>query len=990
MKRAWTNLVRCCIAVAVLLPIVFPQSVFGQTGERGRELYDNDALFQQLSGAFRSKLELRYGKKKAAVPSVPPEGLSYDLSPLAPVPPGPYEVLSAFPNVPVNNAAADATARDTQSETAIVLGTGTTILSVFNDSGSNLGGAIHFTGWARSTDGGGTFVDRDTLATSTFGDAGDPVLARSTLTGTVLLSTLGFSSDDVVQVFRSTDNGATFLAPVNGTPGFTATASQDKPWITVDNFAGTGQGTVYLAWRNFDTDTTKAGIRVTHSTDDGVTWIPSGGVRLTSGGQGASIFVGTDHAVYVMWLESKSLRLKKSTDRGATFSATTTTVATLLSNGVNGDLALTGGFRSNSFPQSAVNPVSGALYVVYNDSTLSVDKGNVFFRQSTDGGTTWSSATTLNTDGTTRSQFMPAVAVRPDGSALAVTWYDRRGDVNDYQIARWGDAGTISGSTVTFGSNFPISTQFPPVFGVDPAVNATYMGDYDQMAADNSYFYTTWGDNRDQSLAVPFRKNANVRCARFSLAGAVAAPTLSLSSISITGGNGNGGVDPYECNNLTIALQNNGNAAATGISATLSEVVDDPNVTILDQTQSYPNISVDGTGSNATAFRVSTAAAFACGTTLNLQLTVTYAGGSDVIPISIQSCQCAPSASTGSIGTGDPTQTGRLTRSGVASACGAGKSCPGVFAATGARRYDSYAFTNSSSKSVCVSASLTPTCANQIFAVAYQTSFSPTSLCTNYLADLGSSPTQNSTLSMSFDVPAGATFLVIVHEVNVGLGCTSYTLGVSGLICAAVGPGDCAALPIQLASFTGARTETGGVRLEWATLSEVNNYGFEVQRALAGSGSFETLPGGFVAGHGTTIEPQTYTFVDASSGHDAASYRLKQIDLDGSYRYTDPVVVNAMTGVEDTDIPHDFSLAQNYPNPFNPTTLIRFGLPKEERVTLKVYNALGQEVAALIDGSMVAGRHTAQFDASHLAGGVYFYRITAGQFTDTKKLILLR
>lgn len=103
----------------------------------------------------------------------------------------------------------------------------------------------------------------------------------------------------------------------------------------------------------------------------------------------------------------------------------------------------------------------------------------------------------------------------------------------------------------------------------------------------------------------------------------------------------------------------------------------------------------------------------------------------------------------------------------------------------------------------------------------------------------------------------------------------------------------------------------------------------------------------------------------------------------------DPIVERTTDVEKGTDVPHAFSLGQNYPNPFNPATVIAFSLPAASRVTLKVYNLLGQEVAALMNGSeQSAGTHTVSFDASRLASGVYLYKMTAGTFTMTKRMML--
>jgi hypothetical protein len=499
--------------------------------------------------------------------------------------------FSPVPNPLVNNPTNDTTSNDTQSETALTLGARSNVVCAFNDSGQS--GSGMYTGFSQSTNGGVSWVDKGSLPISTNGDLGDPVLATSAKTGTVLLSTLSYYTSEKILIFRSVDNGLTFSGPINGAPGFNTTnGDQDKEWITVDNFPGTEFGNVYLFWRNFGSP---GGMTLTSSTDDGVTWGPSGGTVLASGGQGAQVVAGPDHAVYCFWYDSSSspdsISMRKSTDFGASFGPTVT-VTTFIGTGVNGDLGL-GGFRSSSFPQIVVNPVSGNLYIVYPDVTTGGDRGNIWFRQSTNGGTNWSSpAIKVNDDSTTRAQFEPALAVKPDGSGLAVCWYDRRRDPADALIERWGVTAAISGNTVTFGPNFRISPQFPAVFGVDPAINSTYMGDYDMMAADANFFYTTWGDNRDPSIAVPTRNNANIRSATFTMAGP--GPVVDVDSVLLTGGNGNGFIDPNECNNLTVAVRNDGSGTATGISATLSTST--PGVSIAQSDSTYPDLAPGGGG----------------------------------------------------------------------------------------------------------------------------------------------------------------------------------------------------------------------------------------------------------------------------------------------------------------------------------------------------------------------------------------------------------
>jgi hypothetical protein len=195
-------------------------------------------------------------------------------------------------------------------------------------------------------------------------------------------------------------------------------------------------------------------------------------------------------------------------------------------------------------------------------------------------------------------------------------------------------------------------------------------------------------------------------------------------------------------------------------------------------------------------------------------------------------------------------------------------------------------------------------------------------------------------------------------------------------------------LPVQLASFSGAVVGTR-VLLEWRTLSEVNNFGFFVQRKHESELSWTELPNGFVPGNGTTSAPHDYTFADSSAAPGSNAYRLKQVDLDGTGHIGPSIIANVLTTVQEGK-PLAFGLYQNYPNPFNPSTTIRYGLPSRSHVTLAVFNTLGQRVAQLVNGDVEAGHHDVQFDAAELSSGVYFYRLRAGDFVETKRLLLLR
>jgi hypothetical protein len=197
-------------------------------------------------------------------------------------------------------------------------------------------------------------------------------------------------------------------------------------------------------------------------------------------------------------------------------------------------------------------------------------------------------------------------------------------------------------------------------------------------------------------------------------------------------------------------------------------------------------------------------------------------------------------------------------------------------------------------------------------------------------------------------------------------------------------------LPVQLVSFTAALLQqSSSVLLKWSTASETNNYGFEVQKAADSKSEYQTIANSFIAGHGTTIDAHSYSFTDMNAAQGATSYRLKQTDLDGTVHYSDAIAVT-LTGVEEKPLPTVFALDQNYPNPFNPSTVIEFQLPKESKVTLEVYNLIGQRVATLVNEVRAAGYYAQKFDGTQLGSGVYFCRFTTPDLSFVRKMLLTK
>lgn len=186
-------------------------------------------------------------------------------------------------------------------------------------------------------------------------------------------------------------------------------------------------------------------------------------------------------------------------------------------------------------------------------------------------------------------------------------------------------------------------------------------------------------------------------------------------------------------------------------------------------------------------------------------------------------------------------------------------------------------------------------------------------------------------------------------------------------------------IPVELTSFA-AQIINGYIRLDWTTATELNNSGFEIQKAL-NSGDWNAI--GFVPGYGTTTEKHLYSFDDKGLENGRYLYRLKQIDFDGTYKYSNIAEVEFV-------LPLEFSVEQNYPNPFNPVTTISWQSPENGHQALVIYDVLGNEVVKLMDEVKPAGRYEVSFNASGLSSGVYFYKVTSGKFVETRKMLLMK
>lgn len=210
---------------------------------------------------------------------------------------------------------------------------------------------------------------------------------------------------------------------------------------------------------------------------------------------------------------------------------------------------------------------------------------------------------------------------------------------------------------------------------------------------------------------------------------------------------------------------------------------------------------------------------------------------------------------------------------------------------------------------------------------------------------------------------------------------TGFVAGENGVILKTTDGG----VPVELTSFIASVVE-GSVALKWTTATETNNQGFEILRSAQNDDNWQKIA--YVPGFGTTTEPKSYSYTDQSVTSGKYYYRLKQIDFDGSFTYSNVVETEVL-------VPTEFLLKHNYPNPFNPATAIEFSLPINAQVKISVYNLVGEKVAEVVNEDFTTGNHKIKFNASGLTSGIYLYKlealdVTGKNYTSVKKMTLLK
>ncbi len=400
-------------------------------------------------------------------------------------------------DVQVNDSTGE-TGSAVQNETSIVRNPVTgTLCSAFNDSWEYYSGGGGFTGFSRSTDNGATWTDGGAVGATSLGD---PSLVWRAADGYFYLGTL--ASGGSLAVWVSTDDCQSFN--FLSTP---STGSDDKELLAVDNNpASPYYGNLYLVWTDFGVSGIP--IRATRSTDGGATWLTP--VTISNGGtvQGAWPAVAPNGDVYVAWLRYASwptgnvtVEVERSTNGGASYSPVTSPLSNAVSprdasaSSTCGRPALRGNIRYLASPQIAVSD-DGALHVVYSydpDGHNTGDVVDVFYRRSTNNGSSWAAELRLNDDATTRDQFFPTLAV--EGSTVMTAWYDRRNDSGNTLVEYYKRISTDGG--LTWSANETVSDTASPIV-LDSGTAWCYHGDYDQsLIADDGSQVAQWGDDRN-------------------------------------------------------------------------------------------------------------------------------------------------------------------------------------------------------------------------------------------------------------------------------------------------------------------------------------------------------------------------------------------------------------------------------------------------------------------------------------------------------------
>jgi hypothetical protein len=366
----------------------------------------------------------------------------------------------------------------------------------------------HLTGFSRSADGGLTFQPSLTpLPSGRFGDAGDPALLADNLRHQIDLVALPSERLNALSFWhlQRSIHGAAFVGNINAAPGLPSTDQVDKPAVVCDNGTapGGGEGNIYVVYADYPPTGGYPVLDLNRSFDGGQTWQNPVTLPASPTAQGAAVVVGKNHEVYVLWHEAGALTMAVSHDQGTTF-CKPTRVVNLRNQDADGDIGVIGGARSNAFPSVAVNPVTGDLYVAWDDfSNKKGHMASVYLSTLKYGSHRWTQPQLVSVVARHAIQWEPAIAVTPDGRQLGITWYHQ--DTQTGLIDRCGRIAKILPGGFSLTNPLRLTTSPFPVY-MDPNLAPGYMGDYDATAG-LSLDATTGGGRAREGFLTTFSAN---------------------------------------------------------------------------------------------------------------------------------------------------------------------------------------------------------------------------------------------------------------------------------------------------------------------------------------------------------------------------------------------------------------------------------------------------------------------------------------------------
>ncbi len=848
---------------------------------------------------------------------------------------------------------------------------------IFGSSNAYMTSGLQFSeGVYLSADGGQTWFGSDTLAAAPITDhGGDPAPAIGP-DGTLYESYLAGSGYQYVKATVSTDFGQTWSAGhilINA--GYSGV---DKNHTVVNEVASSPYlGRVLVSWSDFQQSNPP--IIVSWSSDNGSTWSTATDINTPDPNhycQGVNGAIGANGDFYLVWanpITSGSytedyMGFAKSTDGGVTWTYNNNVYDV---NGIRGNL-FASQIRVNGFPWMGVDRTGGQrngwIYVTEAEKNLAPagSDPDIIMHRSTDGGTTWSPGIRVNQDplNNGKYQYMPALCVGDDGS-VNIVYYDTRnctGDSAEVYVSHSTDGGDTWTDILVSDHRF----KPMPISGLAGG----YQGDYIGICeGSNGTYYPLWCDNytgmyQAWTTAVTFEPPCTSVDPPTNPNPASGSVDVSINLSQITWDNGNGAVSNevyFGTSPANLQLVQSGS---------LSNSYDIPN-TLTYYTNYYWKVKEIGDTCNVSGptwtFRTVQDPNYVMVTdTLRPQSAQFWTGNTE-----------GTTKTDGEINTVDPN---------VGWAAFDISSIPSI-ATVDAITF--YGYINDISYPYW---SATPM--GDVNPVTADAASINSQIQANYGADVAyiysqdnlSSGWYNSSLDNS-----GMTDLQTAVSQSKGwfaMGFIDWDFSSQWYInfdgWSQSNPPYLLVqyhyiTPVELTSFN-ATSNDGSVSLNWATATETNNKGFEIQRKSE-DGSFTKI--GFINGAGTSSQPHTYSYVDSKLSTGEYTYRLRQVDLDGKESFSQEVNVKV-------NVPLAFGLEQNFPNPFNPTTQINYSIAKDGYVSLTIFNSLGQEVSKLVDGVETAGKHIVNFNASKLASGVYFYRLQQNSKVSVKKMMLLK